>query len=55
MSELSEQTFARLLEERGLKLDPKAFAAALPRAARLKADAVRLTDYLHALPAGKNA
>ena len=46
MSELSEEEFRRLLQDKGLNLEGKAFAAALKGARHLRAEAARLSAYL---------
>jgi hypothetical protein len=50
LTDLSEENFRRLLEAKGLKLDDKAFAAALQGARRLRAEVLCLTNYLDQEP-----
>lgn len=54
MSELTEKVFRLMLEEKGLKLDEKAFSEALHGARHLKAEVARLTAYLQENPDKKN-
>jgi hypothetical protein len=50
VSEPSEQAFRRMLEEKGLKLDEKAFSVAMEGARHLKAEVARLAKYLQENP-----
>ena len=50
MIELSEGTYRRLLEEKGLKLDEKAFVAALKGARQMRAAVARVAQYLDETP-----
>lgn len=53
MKELGEAEFRRLLQDKGLKLEGKAFAAALRGAQHLRAEVARLAQYLERQPDGK--
>lgn len=46
MTEPSEETYRRMLKEKGLKLNEKAFAAALKGARQMRASVARVAEYL---------
>lgn len=48
MTELDEAEFRKLLEQKGIHLDGKAFLAALKGARHIKAEVARLNDSLKA-------
>lgn len=46
MTDLTEAAFRQMLQDRGLTLDDKAFAAALAGARHLRAEVARIDRYL---------